>query len=261
MSAAGRDDLLAARQVLIPGIIGGLGPYAHVEFERLLIEENTRAGAHRDQDHPVWLLASASSVPDRTAHLVGGAEDFVPRLQSFARLLEKAGADFLVVPCNTSHSVRTRVLAHVNIPWVDLIAVVCDAVADRCERGARVGILQTSGAARGGMYVRDLAERGLRPLALEAIDEAAQERLMAAIYDPAEGIKATGTHVSERATSTVVESCRILRSRGAEVVISGCTELSAALEDMASPPLTWIDPMRFYAQTTLDVAYGRRSPV
>ena len=42
------------------GIIGGLGPYAHIEFETLLLSaaETALGGAALDQDYPSWVLSS-----------------------------------------------------------------------------------------------------------------------------------------------------------------------------------------------------------
>ena len=55
------------------GILGGLGPHAHVEFERLLLAR-TEAGLDRparDQDYPPWLLSSVPPTPDRPRAILG----------------------------------------------------------------------------------------------------------------------------------------------------------------------------------------------
>ena len=36
---------LSANQRLVPGILGGLGPLAHIEFERCLISQSAKRGA------------------------------------------------------------------------------------------------------------------------------------------------------------------------------------------------------------------------
>lgn len=43
----------AIPQQAMPGIIGGLGPLAHIEFEGRLIALNAERGATSDSDHPV----------------------------------------------------------------------------------------------------------------------------------------------------------------------------------------------------------------
>ncbi|MCI5217650.1 MAG: hypothetical protein D3914_00290 [Candidatus Electrothrix sp. LOE2] len=50
-----------------------------------------------------------------------------------------------------------------------------------------------------------------------------------------------------------------LGSQGAELLISGCSELSVglkAIEGLLSIP--WVDPLKVLADITLDLAYGHR---
>ena len=43
------------------GIMGGLGPHAHIELERLILAETERVIGRPalDQDYPPWILSSA----------------------------------------------------------------------------------------------------------------------------------------------------------------------------------------------------------
>lgn len=49
--------LSRSKQVSIPGVLGGLGPLAHIQFEQQPIERSRQRGATCDQDHPVWFVA------------------------------------------------------------------------------------------------------------------------------------------------------------------------------------------------------------
>jgi len=251
--------VLSQGQVCVPGILGGLGPLAHVAFEREIIARGHRRGARGDREHPVWLVASAASTPGRTSALLEGGESPVSHLTAFARLLEQSGADALFVVCNTAHAYHAEVQRALRIPWVHLMQIVADAIAGAHPAGTRVGILATDGTLAAGLYHRALEAQGLVPVA-PLINSAIQARVRSAIGDPDTGIKATGAAVSGTARDHLVAAARWCVEQGAQVIVPGCTEVSVGLrpEVFATPPL--VDPLTVAADALLDIAYGRRRP-
>jgi aspartate racemase len=244
----------AAKQVRIPGILGGMGPLAHLEFERRLIQRNLQRGVTCDQDHPVWILISATDVPDRTQSLAGRAKDCTPWLIRYGRALEQAGADFLVVTCNTSHAFHHQVQSQIGIPWLRLMNCTAQFIRETYPTVQRVGLLATDGTLQTGLYNQPLLHLGLTPILPNPIQQA---QVMQAIYHPEWGIKATGVWVSEQALDRLSQSVIALQQQGAELVIAGCTELSVGL-GLADLPLGWIDPLDIMATLALDLAYGSR---
>lgn len=252
----------APRQIAIPGIIGGVGPLAHIAFERRLIAESARRGASGDGGHPVWILVNASDIPDRTACLASGSDDCVRHLVRYGRMLEAAGANFLVVACNTAHAFHRQVQPSLSIPWLHLIDRTAVAIARGYPGIERVGVLATDGTLGAGLYHQSLHELGIA-VASPALGSDAQRSIMDAIYASGWGIKAAGVEVSARAKAEVLRAMSRMKDEGAQVVVSGCTELSAALEIMSretSLPLPWIDPLEIGAQLTLDLAFGAAAP-
>ena len=248
-------------QVAIPGILGGVGPLAHIALERRLVAASARRGAIDDRGHPVWILISATDIPDRTASLADGSDRCARALVRHGRVLEAAGADFMVVACNTAHAFHARVQAELAIPWIHLIDHVADAIARRHPRAARVGVLATDGTLHAALYQRSLRDVGVAAIA-PAPGDALQDEIMAAIYAPGWGIKATGVEISAPARAAVTRAVRWLHDRGAELVIAGCTELSAALEALAPVEplaLPWLDPLEVAAELMLELAYGARA--
>ncbi|MCY0989533.1 amino acid racemase [Nannocystis sp. ILAH1] len=249
-----------SRQAAIPGIIGGLGPLAHIAFERRLLAESARRGAAGDQDHPIWFLVSATDVPDRTESLAGAAERCTRSLVRYGRLLQEAGADFLVVACNTAHAFHRSVQAHLSIPWIHSIDRTAEAIARDDAGSERVGILATDGTLAARLYQESLGKLGL-PAVVPVIGSEVQCRVMDAIYSPRWGVKATGIDVSEEAQDALVAAVSWLKERGATRVIAGCTELSAALASLSPErrlALPWTDPLDIAARVTLDLAFEPR---
>ena len=82
-----------------------MGPHAHIVLEENLLEINAnKYKAIKDRDHPVWITISATDIPDRTESIMGNAEDCTLKLIQYCHKHEHAGADFIVIPCNTSHA-------------------------------------------------------------------------------------------------------------------------------------------------------------
>lgn len=97
-AAGRRREKCSVKKTL--GIIGGMGPLATADLFRKIIEETA---AERDQDHIHLLIDNNTDIPDRTAALLDGAESPLPEMVKSAKWLEQAGAEGLLMPCNTAH--------------------------------------------------------------------------------------------------------------------------------------------------------------
>lgn len=245
------------QQQTIPGIIGGLGPLAHIEFERLLIALNSARGAKGDRDHPVWILINATDIPDRTQSLLGKEPSCTPGLVKYGRMLEGAGADFVVIPCNTSHGFHDAVQSQLKIPWIHLMEATVKFIKHRYPDRRQVGILATTGTLRTHLYDDSLEAAGLRAIA-PVPDSQLQQDIMDAIYHPVWGVKATGIKILAPPIKILENALIWLETQGAELAIAGCTEISVALARFKYQNLTVVDPLEILADLTLDLAWGDR---
>ena len=244
------------QQVRLPGIIGGLGPAAHIEFERRLLAESARRGGRSDQDCPSWVLVNATNVPERTgALLANDTREAAEGIAAAARRLLDAGADFAAVPCNTAHALRDDVMARVPLPWLDLIDVTTDELAQKFAAGSRILVLATTGTLQTGLYRERLRDAGFEPVEFD-VESPDQRDVMRAIFDPEFGIKSTGTRVDERAVALAMQA--LGKMSRTVCAIAGCTELSVAFAEVPNPALPVIDPLDALARATYDVAIGKR---
>lgn len=253
------------RQERLIGIVGGLGPFAHIDLERKLLDAASEViGARRDQDFPQWVLSSIPRTPDRTEAFLGEAEDPTPSLSRSLERLRGAGADFAVVACNTAHLFLDRLRNESPLPIVSLIEVTADEAA-RIAPGGTVGLLATSGTLRSRLYHDPLEARGLRPVSpfdLERGETLQRRNVMAPIYGPwvdgrhrGGGIKSDGG--SEEARALLEQAAGwLVAEGGADVLIAGCTEIPLALEgaEVAGRPL--LDPAALLAGAAVRYAYG-----
>ena len=245
-------------QIAIPGILGGLGPLAHIKLEEILLAESCSRGARCDQDHPMWILMNATQIPDRTKSIKGIAADCTPWFVKYAQMLQRAGANFLIVPCNTAHAFYDFVQPQIDLPWIPLMGCTTQRIIEQYPSVQRVGILATDGTLQTQLYHRSLLQSRLTPIC-PVVSSTMQKRVMQSIYHSEWGIKTTGAEVSEKALQALIHATTWLYEQGAEVVIAGCTELSVALAQISTLPLPWIDPLEAIAEISLDLAYGHRS--
>ncbi len=82
------------------GILGGMGPQATVSLFQKIID---RKQALCDQEHIPLLIDNNTAIPDRTDYILGKGINPRPEIIRSAVRLENAGADLLIMPCNTAH--------------------------------------------------------------------------------------------------------------------------------------------------------------
>jgi aspartate racemase len=245
------------RQRYLPGIVGGLGPAAHIGLEQRLISEGQRRGAHRDQDHLEWLLMSASATPDRTESILqSDTRACVTSIVAAMFRLSYAGAQFVAVACNTAHALRDEVIVAAPLPWLDILDVTCEVLERRFAQGARILVLQTTGTAQSGLYSRRLEAAGLEAVCFDGSSDA-QKNVMQAIYDPVFGVKSSGQDVSPTAIGLIERAIATVDALNVNCIVPGCTELSLALErsNLGHPV---VDPLDVLATAIYDVATGVR---
>ena len=226
----------------ILGVIGGLGPMSSAFFYEL-VTENTLA--EKDQDHLDIVISSRASTPDRTDYILGlSDENPLPVMREEAQKLVSYGCTVLALTCNTAHYFYEELSRSVEVPILNIGSL---AVNEIKERGIKkVGLMATSGTVKCGIYQQACGEKGIECL---TPDDEDQKTVMNIIY----GQVKAGKDVDMDAFRRVSES---LISKGAEVLILGCTELSnirrtAKLDDR------YIDPLEILAKASVVACGGK----
>jgi len=221
------------------GILGGMGPEATARLFQLL---TAATPAEHDQDHLHVLINSDPKIPDRTAAILGSGEDPLPALVEGARLLERAGADFLIMPCNTAHHWLPALREEVRVPILDMLRETVLVVARHAPQVSRIGLLATTGTVRTGLYESRLASEGV---AVVRPTDAEQEAVMSVIHAVKAGRAGLGPRLDEVGQA--------LRRRGAQGLLLGCTELSV-VDLPGSSDFPVFDPLRVLAERAVLLA-------
>lgn len=220
------------------GIIGGMGPLATVKlFEKIVL--NTRADS--DQDHPRTIIDSNTRIPDRTKNILSDGESPTLELIESARCLERAGADFLIMPCNTAHYFMDEVLKEVTLPFINMIKETVKTVKKDFE-GTRVGLLSTDGTISSGVYSKELEKEGIEYI---LPSPESQKAIMNLIYS----IK-KGRYNSD--LTKFFAAIDELHSQGVQTIILGCTELSVAADMYQLPDsVNYVDALVVLAREAI----------
>ncbi len=221
------------------GVLGGMGPEATIYFMQQIVDA---VQAHDDADHIPLLVDNNTQVPSRIkAILEGGGEDPGPVLERMAKGLVGAGAEALVMPCNTAHYYADRVAAATDRPFLNMVEMSC-AEAARIAPGGKVGILGSPALQRVGVFEKALSDVGLSPV--YARDHG---RLLATIR----AIKAQGA--SEFAAHTLTDVAADMVADGAYVICICCTEFSLMSKSIeATVPV--FDTMQVLVDAAVDFA-------
>ena len=203
-----------------------MGPEATIAFYSRLLAHTP---ASRDQDHLRVIIDSNPGIPDRTAAILGQGESPVPALAEGIAGLQRAGADFVTIPCVSAHAFIDELKQGARLPVLSILDVVVEAV-QRCPRRiGRLGLLGTTGTVRAGMFQRRLSEAGLDVLVPNPDDQA---RVQASIY----AVKAGAPEPVRRQITGELRSIALrLVSSGAEGIVLGCTEIPLVLGQVDLP--------------------------
>jgi len=222
------------------GILGGMGPLATVELFKRIVQKTP---ARKDQEHLRIIIDNNPKIPDRTQAILHEGEDPLPFLQETARNLERAGADFIVIPCNTAHYYLEDIRAAVSIPVWDMIEATVAAI-----KQSKVGLLSTDTTLQIKLYQKPCEARGIHLLQPPYEEQSA---LMRAIYQIKGGRNDSGLK------ATVIGVAHRLEQLGARALIIGCTELSLILSP-ADVTVPIYDALDILAQKVVELAKIRR---
>ena len=195
------------------GIIGGMGPLATIDLYKKIVD-NTKA--EKDQDHIHVIIDSYPQIEDRTAYILHGGNNPAEKLIESARRLEKAGADALIMPCNTAHYFADIIENKVDIPLISIIKSTVNAIKEKYPNVKNIGLIATEGTIKSEVYHKELKANGYN---MVEVSEDTENNIMDSIY---KGVKAGKTEeyvdIFQKCVDEIVNN-------GAELLIAGCTEI------------------------------------
>ena len=213
------------------GILGGMGPAATILLQKKLLNANPKAVD--DIDHIPLLVDMNTQVPSRIAHLIEGTgEDPTSILVKMAKRLEESGALALAMPCNTAHHYATAIKNSVSIPFLDMVSLTVEKIAEVTKNNQAVGILGSPAVRKIGLF-----DDALRRLNRRAVWPADTNALLTAI----ELIKRQGFNIQSH--SLLKNASLDLLKQNAATQIIACSEFSLMTEKLSNSSVCLIDSL------------------
>lgn len=227
------------------GILGGMGPQATILLMARIV---AGVDAGDDADHVPLLVDSNTQVPSRIKALIEKTgEDPGPVLVEMARRLEAAGAEALIMACNTAHHFAPLIARSVRIPFLDMVALTVDQVAairPMANGPMRVGVLASPAVALTALFDKPFHDRQI-----ETVYPTEPDALLRCIRIIKSG-GATG-----EAVALFAEAAEDLQGRGVDVLLVACTELSI-ITDRLTCRVPMIDSLDVLANAA--IAFSRQ---
>ena len=220
------------------GVIGGLGPKATTYFMDLVIDNTV---SENDQDNVDLLVCQFSSIPDRTSFILGNSEDSpVPEMIKCARLLEREGCKYIVIPCNTASYFFDEVQDRVNSKIINILEETSKFVLKTNPK--KVGLMATDGTIKSGAYHKFIDSD-----LLFIPNNEYQSKVMNIIYNKVKKNKIVTLNEFE-------EILNYFRRNGCEKIILGCTELSVVYSYLKITYSDVVDSLTVLARKTVELS-------
>jgi aspartate racemase len=194
------------------GILGGMGPMATVDLFAKIVQ---RTPASVDQKHLRIIIDNNPQVPSRVNAIMHAGESPMAQLTKSAQVLERAGVDFIVMPCNTAHHWIQELQRAVKVPILNMITCAAGYAFERYSQlSGRILLFATIGTVHVQLYQNAFRDFGML---LQAPTTAEQKIVDAAI----DAVKAGQIENNP----FLAQLDEIIRNHAAEAVLAGCTEI------------------------------------
>jgi aspartate racemase len=227
------------------GIIGGLGPETTANFYLEIISYCKKLDHVSRPPVLLWSVPLEYQIEQDLLLHSNGEEKYIPYLVEGAQTLEKGGADFIVLPCNSLHIFIDEIRAAVKIP---VLSIVEETVTFLSHIGAKeVGILATSTTLHHQLYKGHLQDSGMAQVEPTDEEQAKINYIISRL--------AVSEHTPEDKLELLNIIDRFLESEVQHIILA-CTDLQLTIRDQNY--LKIYDTMKILAHATVRESLGVR---
>jgi aspartate racemase len=222
------------------GILGGMGPMATVDLFKKIVK-NTSAVS--DSEHIPIIIYNNPQIPSRVEAILDGKKSPLPELIRSARLLENAGADFIIIPCHTAHVWLSEIQAAIRIPIYSMIENTVSCIEEHYQSlSDSILLLGTKAILQKKLYQNAFEQRGLKLHVPKSFD---QDIVASAIFE------VKSSHLEN---NSYIEPLNQMLNRyyssGITAVLGVCTEIPL-LFPFLNPKIEKLDPTLMLAKMAI----------
>ena len=201
------------------GLIGGMSWESSMTYYKVINEtvKNRLGGLHSAK----CIMYSVDFYDIEKCQADGNWEKSGEILGEAAYNLEKAGADFIVICTNTMHKVINQIKERISIPILHIAEMTAEKILEKKMKN--IALLGTKYTMEQDFYKSKLIEKGINVIIPDKNDI---EIINNVIYDElCLGI------INSNSKKKFLEIVDKLRSKGAEGIILGCTEIGLLIKN------------------------------
>jgi aspartate racemase len=221
------------------GIIGGLGPETTSEFYLDIVFSCQK----KDKTARPAVIISSVPLPyqieeDAIAKNIG-IERIMPYLTKEAQRLEKAGADFIVMPCNSLHIFIADIRKAVSIPVLSIVEETVKFLKKNDMH--KVGIVSTSATVKNKLYENAFADNDIGYVAPNDFQQAKMGKFILNLV--------TGQQKNQD-REELINIINDFENKNIDCVILACTDLQLLIP--YHPTIKIFDTMKIFAYATVE---------
>lgn len=221
------------------GIIGGLGPETTSEFYLDIVF----ACQKRDRTSRPPVLISSVPLPynieeDAIVKNVG-IERCLPFLKQEASRLEKAGVNFIVMPCNSLHIFIDEIRKSVSVPVLSIVEETIKFL--KKNKMGRVGIVSTSATIKNRLYENAFIKNGIEYVAPNELQQAKMGKFI---------LNLVNGQQKNKDREELISIINDFEGKDLDCVILACTDLQLLIPQHQSIKI--FDTMKIFADATVE---------
>ncbi|OGD94038.1 hypothetical protein A2697_03435 [Candidatus Curtissbacteria bacterium RIFCSPHIGHO2_01_FULL_41_44] len=220
------------------GIIGGLGPETTSEFYLELIFSCQKLNRVNRPPILIYSVPLPYDIEEDAIARGKGEERCVPFISEAAKKLEKAGADFLVMPCNSLHAFIEDIRSVVKIPVLSIVEETTKFL--KKENISEVGIISTSITLNKKLYENSFMANGIKQI---TPDDFQQAKIGKMIHN------LVSNRHDNKDREELIKVINDFETKGIDHVILACTDLQLLIPH--HPRLKIYDTMKIFAEATV----------
>ncbi len=225
------------------GILGGMGPRATVDlFEKIV----SNTPATKDQDHLHILVNNNPQIPSRVEVFTDRNANPLPALIQSALVLEKAGADFIIMPCHTAHIWIEELQKNTSVPFYNMVESTVAYIVERRTDSQKIIILATPTTLRKQLYQKLLQEYNVD----FTVPTKSEQQI---VYNSILKVK-SGSIQDNPYINSINEILSSYKEKGVTSLLAACTELPL-LYPFLTNDMEILDPTLILAKMAVRKAF------
>ena len=225
------------------GIIGGLGPETTAKFYLEVIAKSKLIDASHRPQMVIWNVPMILEIENSFIRGNDESETYISLLSNAAKKLELAGADFLVIPCNSVHIFIDQIRQAVNIPVLSIVEETDKFLKE--HNIIKVGILATTATVKNRLYDDLLEQHGVQIVLPSVAEQVELDSSITRLVD---------NESSEQDKEKLDGIITALADRGVQTTLLACTDLQLIAQ--SHPTVAIYDTMHILVDSTVRKIFG-----